>query len=221
MLSAFDCGNRREQQELEEITTEVEYQRGDTVFQQGAPGLGLYFVFEGKVKLVHRTSQAKSFMFKIAGPGDMIGLPVLFSKTTYSSYAETLSPSRIGFLKKDDFFEFLREYPSMMFQCCDWLSEELITFRLKLVEASYAGSKQRICRLLTQLENETLESRNIRNILAQLTGVSYKTVIQVLKELEEREFIRMEKNNVWVEDVQSLRRIAKDFPLELSLKAMI
>ena len=70
----------KETAKLQESIRTIRYERGETIFPEGAPAFGFYLIFEGMVKLVKRSMRAKSQILKIVGPGEILGETTLFDK---------------------------------------------------------------------------------------------------------------------------------------------
>lgn len=199
---------------LSNMISWFEATRGNSLFQQGAPGLGVYLLEEGEVKQYHITPQGKKLIFELAGPGSVVGTETLFNKENHIATAEVTSEeATVGFIERNEFFEFMEEHPSLLFEFADYLSTKAMADKLKLVETSYLGSKQRISRLILSSSNSNINLS--RTDLAQLTGVSYKTAIQVLGELEERGLIETREHEIEALDEQGLRKLANELPLEM------
>lgn len=210
----FKSLKKKDWEELESIISWFETQEGNSLFQQGAPGLGLYLLTEGEVEQHHIAPRGKRLIFGLSGPGEIIGTETLFNKENHIATAEVISEdAKVGFLERNNFFEFMKKKPSLLFAFARYLSTKAMAFKLKLVETSYFGSKQRICRFILEGKNSGLSLS--RSKLAHLSGVSYKTTIQVLTELEDRDFIRMDDHATRVEDKEGLKNLINDFPLDI------
>ena len=218
MLQLLADLSKAQRRKLEDLMNRVEYESGDTLFEQGGPALGVHFIREGEIEVSRRTVDGKKMTFQLMGPGDVLGISHLFSQENYISYGKAVEDSVIGFIEKGNFFRLIKEDADLAFGVCKWLSTELLAFQLKLVEASYRGSKHRICRMLAQ-SNGTYNISRER--LAQLTGVSYKTVIQVIKELESRGYISANRKNIDVREKEELEKISISFPVSNSGNSLL
>ena len=197
----------------------ISFQKGETIFQQGAPGLGIYFLLRGEVKVSHRTQVGKKLTFKVAGPGDYLGLCTLFNKENYITYSKPTGKANVGFLERGEFVILLKNYPSLLFKFCKYLSTQMMAYQLKLVESSYSGSKQRISRLLAQSAKGDVDVS--RSELAQMTGVTYKTVIQNIKEIERRGYITAENGKILIKDREKLSKIGFRFPIDFKKSKLL
>jgi len=107
----------------------------------------------------------------------------------------------------------------VVFRLFEKLSEELKAFQCKLAERSYNGSKERLARIILALGESGVELS--RTELAEMAGVSSKTAIRTLGELEERGIIAVDERKVTVLDPKSLQNLAEPFPFSLNKNLII
>lgn len=176
--------------------------------------MGIYLLYEGEASQRRITTQGKKLVFELSGPGSVIGTETLFNKENHIATAEIISEkAEVGFLERNNFFDFMEDHPSLLFGFADDLSNKAMAFQLKLVEASYLGSKQRISRLILSSNGSGITLT--RKKLARLTGVSYKTAIQVLGELEDRKLIETSEHEIKVLDKKGLKNLGDELPLDM------
>lgn len=204
---------------LESLVRRIEYGEDELIFMEGAPAFGFYLVFKGAVKLVKRSAKGKSQILKIVGPGGLVGETTLFDKGLHNAYAKTLIPSTVGFIERGDFFYFLEHHPRVVFRFYEHLSLELKAFQNKLAERSYSSSKERLARLILALDRLGLELS--RAELAEMAGVSSKTAIRTLGELESRGIISVNNRRINVLKEDYLKRLVEPFPLQLDESVVI
>ncbi len=211
--------NEKDLEKLREATRKIQYGRGEIIFQEGAPAFGFYLVFDGMVKLVKRSMRAKSQILKIVGPGEILGETTLFDKGSHNAYAKTLEPVVVGFIERGDFFYFLERHPKTIFRLYEKLSEELKAFQNKLAERSYSSSKERLARLILHLGKSGVELS--RAELAEMAGVSSKTAIRTLSELEGRGIIAIESRKIKILRDEYLQKMMEPFSIELDPNLII
>ncbi|HHR85630.1 Crp/Fnr family transcriptional regulator [Candidatus Bipolaricaulota bacterium] len=215
----FSDLKEKEIQKLQDSARKIKYGRGEIIFQEGAPAFGFYLVFEGMVKLVKRSMRAKSQILKIVGPGEILGETTLFDKGSHNAYAKTLEPVIVGFIERGDFFYFLERHPKTIFRLYEKLSEELKAFQNKLAERSYSSSKERLARLILHLGKSGVELS--RAELAEMAGVSSKTAIRTLSELESRGIIAIESRKIRILREEYLQKIMEPFSIDLNPNLII
>jgi len=215
----FSDLKEKDLEKLREGVRKIQYGPGEIIFQEGAPAFGFYLIFEGMVKLVKRSMRAKSQILKIIGPGEILGETTLFDKGTHNAYAKTLDPVVVGFIERGDFFYFLERHPKTIFRLYERLSEELKAFQNKLAERSYSSSKERLARLILHLGKSGVELS--RAELAEMAGVSSKTAIRTLSELENRGIIAIESRKIRILREDYLQQIMEPFSVDLNANLII
>ena len=215
----FSDLKKDELEKLEGLIRHIDYGPDELIFMEGAPAFGFYLVFEGAVKLVKRSAKGKSQILKIVGPGGILGETTLFDKTVHNAYAKTLLPSKVGFIERGDFFYFLEHHPKVIFRFFERLSLELKAFQNKLAERSYASSKERLARLILALGKMGIELS--RGELAEMAGVSSKTAIRTLGELESRGIIALENRRIKILKEDYLKRLVEPFSLPTDSSTII
>lgn len=215
----FSDLKKDELEKLEGLIRYIDYGPDELIFMEGAPAFGFYLVFEGAVKLVKRSAKGKSQILKIVGPGGILGETTLFDKTVHNAYAKTLLPSKVGFIERGDFFYFLEHHPKVIFRFFERLSLELKAFQNKLAERSYASSKERLARLILALGKMGIELS--RGELAEMAGVSSKTAIRTLGELESRGIIALENRRIKILKEDYLKRLVEPFSLPTDSSTII
>ncbi len=196
-------------EKLKALIRQIDYGAEELIYMEGAPAFGFYLVFSGAVKVVKRSAKGKSQILKIIGPGGLLGETTLFDKGVHNAYAKTLVSSTVGFIERGDFFYFLERNPKVAFRFFERLSMEIKAFQNKLAERSYASSKERLARLIMSLGRSGIELS--RGELAEMAGVSSKTAIRTLGELESRGIVSINNRKISVLKEEYLNRLMEPF----------
>ena len=72
-----------EMEAFQKIKFTLAYPAGSTLFVEGQACRGIYILCRGRVKLSATSSQGQTLIFKIAKPGEVIGLNATVSETPY------------------------------------------------------------------------------------------------------------------------------------------
>src|SRR5271157_2187360 len=102
----------------------VAYPAGATLFVEGQTCRGIYVLCKGRVKLSASSHEGHTLIFKIAQPGEVLGLNAAVSGIRHETTAETGQPCQVNFVKKDDFLKFLMEHPDACLHAAIHLSHE-------------------------------------------------------------------------------------------------
>ena len=89
------------------------YRKGQVVFQEGTPPLGVYCVYEGQLKMFKAGSQGRSQIIGIAKSGTLMGHRALLTKKPHSFTAESLGEARVCFVEQKIFLTLLSENPAV------------------------------------------------------------------------------------------------------------
>src|SRR5262249_57486046 len=84
-------------------------EKGVVLFVEGQSPRGVFMICNGRVKLTTCSSDGKALITRIAEGGEILGLGATVSGKPYMVTAETLVPSQVNFIKREDFLRFLRE----------------------------------------------------------------------------------------------------------------
>jgi CRP/FNR family transcriptional regulator len=209
---------------IRHMVRQFQYPKGETIFQEGDPAFGFYIVCKGKVKLAKHSLKGKKQILKLLGPGEVLGEKTMFDREIYTAYAETLEETKLHFIEREPFLDFLRENPRVALKFIEKLSREIKAFQDKLMEASYVGSLERLARLLLLMGKEYgVQSEKgldigvelSRQELAELAGISTETAIRMLSRLKERDLVALEGTKIYIIDREGLGDLAEPFLIAL------
>ena len=80
------------------------YRKGQVLFQEGTPALGVYCVYEGQLKMFKAGSQGRPQIIGIAKSGTIMSHRALMTKKNHSFTAESLGEDRDWYVEKSIFF---------------------------------------------------------------------------------------------------------------------
>lgn len=111
-ISLFKTLSAREMRELDDLLHERSYQKGETIFDQGDTGLGLFIVVEGRVK-IFSSHQALAQLAPEMGRGDFFGELSLFAEEVRTAKAVATEPTKVVALFRSEFFSLLERNRSI------------------------------------------------------------------------------------------------------------
>jgi CRP/FNR family transcriptional regulator, cyclic AMP receptor protein len=95
------------------------------LFTQGEVPFGVFVLYSGTVELSMSSPGSRRFLLQVAEPGHVLGLTATVSGKPYAVTATTKTPSRVGFLKRDEFLDFLHAHSEAAFRVAQMLSINL------------------------------------------------------------------------------------------------
>ena len=182
-------------EELNEIKHTSSYPEGAVVLMEGQAARGVYIVCQGRVKLMTNNADGKTLIVKIAQPGEVLGLQSVVTGNPYELTVETLQPSQLAFISREQFLRFLRTHADACLRATQHLSSDCHSaydvIRSIGLCHSVAG---KLARLLKQWSVEGRTSNGTVKMkmsltheeLAQLIGSSRETVTRILGDFRRR-----------------------------------
>ena len=91
----------------------VEFDAGQTIFEEGEEGNGLYVVAEGTVKVSRKSDNGGDVEIATVGPGDVVGEMSLVTDNPRSATVRTESPVRAWKITKEAFHTHMEASPNL------------------------------------------------------------------------------------------------------------
>lgn len=101
------------------------YPAGARLFVGGQVASGIFIVHRGRVNLSESLGEGEPASARIAGAGEMLGVAAAVSGDRYQMEAQTIEPSEIGFIDREDLMYFLRAHGAAAFRLVQLLSHKL------------------------------------------------------------------------------------------------
>ncbi len=201
-------------QAFEAIKYATLYPRGAMLFVEGQSPRGIFVLCNGRVKLSTCSSEGKTIITQIAGPGEVIGLSATISGRPYEVTAETLDPCQVNFVRREDFLRFLSENSEAAMRVAEHLSN---CYHIAYEQVRSLGLARSAPAKLAKLLLEWCESdgkmtdQGIRlkvllthEEMAQMIGSSRETVTRMLAEFKTKEIIRQKGSSLFIRDRAAL-----------------
>ena len=106
------------------IGVQANLPKGATLFREDGPSIGVFVICTGQVKLSCTSREGRILILKIAMPGDVLGLGAVISGSTYEVTAETIEPTQIKSIRREDFLSFIQKHGEASLHAAKSLSEE-------------------------------------------------------------------------------------------------
>jgi CRP/FNR family transcriptional regulator len=95
-----------------------------TIFAEGQSARGIFLLCEGQAKLSTTSREGRTFILRIAKAGEMLGLHAIITGKPYELTVETMQPSRLTFVERNDFLRFLRGHNDACLQTARQISRD-------------------------------------------------------------------------------------------------
>jgi CRP/FNR family transcriptional regulator, cyclic AMP receptor protein len=207
-------------QAFERIKYAAAYPKGAILFMEGQETRGIFVLCKGQVKLSLSTRDGKTLIFKIAEPGEVLGLSATISSKPYELTAETIDPCQVNFVKREDFLRFLKENSDANFKVAEQLSIKYNTacHELRSLGVSHSAG-ERLAKLLLKWNCRKGESRKVESRarlpftheeIAQMIGTSRETVTRLFADLKKRQIAQCEDSTLLIHNKNALEALASN-----------
>lgn len=193
------------------------YDKKEVVHYQGNPSFGIFCIQSGLVKVFRTETSGKQYIVRLAWPGDVLGLPTLFTEIPYLWTAKVVEPATICFLPRDSILNAAAEEKQMALKIIQTLSRFVEESEKRRVELTQGSVRERLARLLTHLSlhhgvrdksgirfNATLS----RTEMAEMIGIRPETTMRALKEFREDRLLKINGTEIVLLDPPRLEKLA-------------
>jgi CRP/FNR family transcriptional regulator, cyclic AMP receptor protein len=205
-------------QGLDPFKTYATYPEGSTLFLRDAPVDGIFLLLEGSVKISISSDRGTTVILGIARPGDVLGLSAAIAGTASEITAETLAPSRLCFIHRDDLLRILNLNGQSCLQVVQLISQQLReAFDLIRIlgGAQPAGRKLAAlllnwaaCRGATTQQGIEIEPRLTEEEIGQMIGISRATVSRLLATLKRDQVLSVKGSTFCIRNKTALQELA-------------
>ena len=202
---------------LRELLTEQVVLKGEVLFYEGEPGNDLFMILEGKIKLVHASTDGRESLMAVLGPGEMFGELSLFDPGPRTSTAKALTETQALRLSNAQLLPWLAGRPEVDASLLQALARRLRRTNEAMADLVFSDVPGRVAKALMELgekfgtltPNGLLVTHDLtQEELAQLVGASRETVNKALADFAQRGWITLESRQVLILDVDRLGKRA-------------
>lgn len=194
------------------------YPKGSMLFVEGESPRGVFFLCSGRAKLTTSSAEGKTLIVKIAEVGEVLGASATILGKPYEVSAETIEPSQLNFIRREDFLAFLRSHVEVCMHTAQQLSEKYQSAQRDLRSLGLSQTTSvKLARLLldwaTGQGEETTSGIRLTLLLtheevAQMIGTTRETVTRIFSTFRRRNLIEMKGANLFILDKKKLEAVA-------------
>jgi CRP/FNR family transcriptional regulator len=207
---------------LERVKHTTSYPQGAVLFVEGQPSTGIWVLCKGRVKLSISSSDGKTLILRIAETGEVLGLSAAVSGQPYALTAETLDPSQVTFIRRDDLSRLMRQYPEVALSVAQQLSERYSSTcqELRSLMLTHSAAEKLAKLILDRLVSRAgarqparLKIALTHEEMAQSIGTSRETVTRLFAEFKKKRWIDIRRSTLVVQNRAALESLAAAFRL--------
>ncbi|HVL73465.1 MAG TPA: Crp/Fnr family transcriptional regulator [Beijerinckiaceae bacterium] len=197
----------------------VEIAPGKRLFNKGDPGLGLYAVLSGLIKISVQAPSEKEILLNLIGEGEVFGELALLDGEPRTADATAVTRSRLLVLDRRDFLPVLQEETALSATLLSILSRRLRRTSEQVEDLTFADIPRRIAKALLRLAEvrppagaSGTRVEITQKELGRTLGLSRETVNRHLRAWEDAGVLRLEKGACVIVDPGYIRRLSAEPP---------
>jgi CRP/FNR family transcriptional regulator len=171
-----------------------QFKRGQAIFMQGAPGIEMFLIKAGRVKLSKLNEKGNELTLDIRKAGDFLGEQVLNEEFDYPLTATCIEDSLACGFTRQGFEELILGYPNIGLQVIKNLSRRIEWLTRRAETMTTSNLEERLYRVLTTVAREhgvkSLKETSIQfplthEELSFLVGAHRVSITRAMKNLKE------------------------------------
>lgn len=200
--------------DFDAVKSTTVYPEGAVLFLEKQDARGVFVVCHGEVKLTISSSEGKTLILRIAKAGEILGLMAVLSGSSYEMTAETLHPSQIAFVRRDDFVRFLAQHPEAYAGVVRQLSSNYhrVCEQLRTVGLS-TSAPERLAKLLLEWSDGAEQTQQGTRIklpltheeIAECIGSCRETVTRTLSDFRSKKLVTLKGSSLFIPNRAALQ----------------
>jgi CRP-like cAMP-binding protein len=185
--------------------------KGQSIFKEGDQVTGIYFVYDGTVKVYKKWDKEKDLTIRFAKKGDILGHLGLGKQSVYPVSAIALEPAMVCYISLEFFESTLMVNHQLTYNLLLFFADQLQQSEQRMRDLVHMSVKGRIAHALLALheqfganENGFLDIEISRQDLASFAGVVYETLFKVMNEFVQKNLIALHGKKIHIVNRQGL-----------------
>jgi CRP/FNR family transcriptional regulator, cyclic AMP receptor protein len=184
------------------------YPKGSLLFVEGEEPRGVFILCSGRAKLTTSSTEGKTLIVKIAEPGEVLGASATILGKPYEVSAETIEPSQLNFIKREDFLKYLNTHAEACLHTAQQLSEKYHSAQREIRSLGLSQTtSEKLARLLLDWcdrgGEQTTKGIRLKVLLtheeiAQMIGTTRETVTRLLSDFKKKKIIDVKGSSLFV-----------------------
>ena len=191
--------------------------KGELIFKEGEKVEGIFFVYEGTIKVHKQWGKDKELIVRFAKKGAIVGHRGFGQNIYYPVSGTAVEPATVCFISMDFFQSSLKVNHDFIFELLRFYGTELQESERNMRNLAHMSVRGRIANALLTLQSKfgITEDYSIdvvlsRQDLASFAGTTYETVFRILNEFTERKLVKVAGKQIFITDIENLKALTVD-----------
>lgn len=191
---------------------EIKYPKNTTLFIEGSPIAGMYYLNKGKIKLSTIESEGKELIVKFISPKELVGHRCFFTKDAYGFTATIMEDSEVFFMEKKKMNELLGREPILLQSFIKLISKELEEADHRAESLITKNVGERLAEFLLNFVmsyksgDAMISDFNLsREEIASVIGTSSETVTRYISSFKEKGLVNEHNRTLEIKEPEKLK----------------
>lgn len=197
--------------------TTLSVKKGQTIFAEGEDMKGIYFVYNGVVKVSKQWGPEKELILRFARTGDVLGYRGLTEGLSYTVSATAVTAAEICHIPQNFLETLLQTNISFTYELLRVYAAELHKAEKRMRDLAHQDVKGRIALAIQELvqlfglnDDNFISLPMNRQDIASYAGTTYETVFKIFNELIRNGILDTSGKNIRVNRPKALRELIKE-----------
>ena len=215
--SIFYILTQKEKEAIRQKSLCMEYDKGETIFNEGDKPIGLLCLVKGKVKVFKEGASGREQIIRLAKPVGFIGYKALFAGENHYVSAVAIEDCIVCKIDKAGIFKVLRSNNELCLKIIKYFASELRFSNNRTVTLTQKHIRGRLAESLIFLKDtygfekdgKTLNIYLTRGDIAHLSNMTTSNAIRTLSAFAKEKIIGLEGKTIEILDLPVLEHISE------------
>ena len=194
------------------------YGASEQIIDQHSDSRDIFFVAEGRVRVVNYSLSGREITFDDLEPGSHFGELAAIDGLPRSASVMSLSETRIASLPAEQFQNVILEHPNIALKLMKHLAHLVRTSTSRIMELSTLGANNRIhadlLRMARKVTTDDLTASiapiPVHSDVASRVSTTRETVARVMNDLARKGIVERQKNALLIKDLERLEDMVEE-----------
>lgn len=189
------------------------YDKKQTLYQEGRRPRFLYYVVKGKLKGFKAHEDGKEYITNLYGDSDFIGYSALIEDSNYDDTVTVLEDAEVMQIPKDDFIQMVYNDISIASKFIHIITQNVKEKEERLMNLAYSSLRKRVAKALVdivekfKLKEQTNPIEISREDIAQYVGTATESLIRTLSDFKAEKLIEIRSGKIIVNNLEKLKHL--------------
>jgi len=195
----------------------IPIKKGQSIFREGDPVKGIYFIYSGNVKVHKKWGETKELIIRFAKEGEILGHTGLGDDSHYPVSATALEPAIVCYIEMDFFESTLQVNNTLTYKLMRFMANELQESEKRVRNLVHMPVKGRIAQAFISLRNQFGANKDgfiaielTRQDISSFAGASYETLFKVINEFTDEKLIEISGKGIRIINEALLKKLTDE-----------